>query len=177
MYPNQTGPFGWRWLDRRAWTWAYRATMAEFRSLEGAPDVPAGRTRVSSVVVTAAAVVILLVVAAFLVAGVWLCTVDFPRPALFPGRILILLAVEMRPRFGRLPKYATVLTRDEAPALYALVDRVAEAAGAPVPHVICLDEDRFNASSGAYGLRRRRVLRLGLPLWQVLAPEQRVALL
>jgi Zn-dependent protease with chaperone function len=151
--------------------------MAEFRSLEGAPSVPAGRTRLSSVAVTAAAVVILLFVAAVLVAGVWLCTVDFPGPALIPGGILILLAVVMRPRLGRLPKYATVLSRDEAPTLYALVDRVAEAGGAPAPHVICLEEDDLNAYSSAYGLRRRRILGLGLPLWQVLTPEQRVALL
>jgi heat shock protein HtpX len=177
MYPNRTGPFRWRWLDRRAWTWAYRATLAEFRSLEGAPSVPAGRTRLSSLLVSAAAVLILLFVAAVLVAGVWLCTVDFPGPALLLGAFLILLAVAMRPRLGRLPKYATTVTRDEAPALYALVDRVAEAAGAPTPHVICLEDDGLQAYSGAYGLRRRRLLGIGLPLWQVLTPQQRVALL
>lgn len=173
----QTGPLGWRRLDRAAWRWAHRATMAEFRSLEGAPSVPTGRTRLSSVAVTAAAVLILLFVAAVLAVGLWLCTVDFPGPALIPGVILILLAFVMRPRFGRLPKYATVLTRDEAPTLYALVDRVAEAAAAPAPQVICLEEERFNAYSGAYGLRRRRILGLGLPLWQALSSEQRVALL
>jgi heat shock protein HtpX len=177
MYPFPTGPLGWRRLDRAAWRWAYKATMAEFRTLEGAPSVPAGRTRASSVAVNAAAVLILLFVAAVLVLGVWLCTVDFPGPALIPGAVLILLAFVMRPRFGRLPKYATPLTRDAAPTLYALVDRVAEAAGAPTPHVICVEEDHFNAYSGAYGLRRRRLLGLGLPLWQVLTPDQRVALL
>ena len=47
-------------------------------------------------------------------AGVWLCTLDFPGPALFAGVILILLAVEMRPRFGRLPNGMRYAIRQNA---------------------------------------------------------------
>jgi Zn-dependent protease with chaperone function len=90
--------------------------------------------------------------------------------------ILVLLAIAMRPRFARLPKDAMLLQPDEAPALYALVARVAQAAGAPPPDRIALD-DEFNASAAMYGLRRRRYLSIGLPLWQALQPQQRVAVL
>ncbi len=48
--------------------------------------------------------------------------------------------------------------------------------GAPVPHVVVFTT-AFNASSGSYGLRRRRVMSLGLPLWLSLTPQEQVALL
>jgi hypothetical protein len=81
-----------------------------------------------------------------------------------------------RPRFGRVPKYATKVTPAEAPELYRLVGDVAAALSAPVPAVY-VEEDVFNASASRVGLRRRPVLVLGLPLWNVLSAQQRVALL
>lgn len=48
--------------------------------------------------------------------------------------------------------------------------------GAPLPHVVALDYD-FNASAGVHGLRRKRTLTLGLPMWGALEPQTRVALL
>ena len=82
----------------------------------------------------------------------------------------------LRPRFGRLDGSATPLTRSAAPRLFRLVDDVALAVGARTPHVIAIDET-FNAYAVAVGVRRRRVLCLGLPLWAALGPQQRVALL
>jgi Zn-dependent protease with chaperone function len=35
----------------------------------------------------------------------------------------------------------------------------------------------FNASVSVYGLRHRRLLTIGLPLWEILSPDERVALL
>ncbi|MFI9640264.1 M48 family metalloprotease [Micromonospora sp. NPDC051925] len=52
---------------------------------------------------------------------------------------------------------------------------VAAAIGAPVPQVIGVDGS-FNAYSTSVGLRRRRVLCLGLPLWGALDGAERVAL-
>lgn len=169
--------FGWRWLDYRVFRLAYRVTRDEFRRLNGAPEVPSGHMRGSSLMVTVAALVIYATVAACLVAGIWLCTVRFPSPMLLPGVLLILLAVELRPRFGRLPRHVTVLDPGAAPELHRLVARVADAVGAPMPQVICLAESEFNASAGKIGLRRRRVLIIGVPLWEALGPQQRVALL
>ncbi|MFD8600454.1 M48 family metalloprotease [Kitasatospora sp. NPDC059646] len=97
----------------------------------------------------------------------------------WPGRIVgvILLAVafQLRPRLGR-PARDGVLTRAAAPTLYELVDRICEAVGAPKVDSIAVDGE-WNASFGVLGLRRHRQLTIGMPLWTVLSPQQRVALL
>jgi Zn-dependent protease with chaperone function len=113
---------------------------------------------------------------ALLAAGVWLIAYDFPRVTIVPGVLLVWLAVAIRPRFGRLDPYATRISRAEAPTLFGLVVRVADAIGAPKPHLVVLD-NHFNASAGAVGPLRKRVLVIGLPLWVVLPPQQRVAVL
>ncbi|MFF2543382.1 M48 family metalloprotease [Kitasatospora sp. NPDC058063] len=91
------------------------------------------------------------------------------------GAVALVIAVALRPRLGRVPR-ENVLDRASAPALYGLADRVAaELGAAPVAAIEVTDE--FNASYGLVGLRRRPVLHLGLPLWEVLDDRQRIALL
>ncbi|MFI9325676.1 M48 family metalloprotease [Kitasatospora aureofaciens] len=92
------------------------------------------------------------------------------------GAVVLVIAVTLRPRLGRLPKDAGVLDRAGAPALYGLADRVAAEVGARPVDVIQVT-DEFNASYGLVGLRRRSVLRIGLPLWEVLDDRERTALL
>ncbi|MEU4113818.1 M48 family metalloprotease [Kitasatospora sp. NPDC028055] len=92
------------------------------------------------------------------------------------GAVVLVIAVALRPRLGRVPKDETVLDRAGAPALYGLADRVAAEVGARPVDVIQVT-DEFNASYGLVGLRRRSVLRIGLQLWEVLDDRQRVALL
>ncbi|WP_341830002.1 M48 family metallopeptidase [Streptomyces liangshanensis] len=75
-----------------------------------------------------------------------------------------------------MPDDVPVLSRDEAPRLFALVDEVAAAVGTTGVHRVVVVPDA-NASVGTYGLRGRRVLRIGLGLWEILTPAQRVALL
>jgi Zn-dependent protease with chaperone function len=174
LEPGAGSVIGWRWIDRRLFKLAYRMTRAEFRRLEGAPNVPVGRT---SLAVTAASILIYLFLLACFVLGGWLCTLSFPGFGLVFGLGLMLFAVLARPRFGRVPRDETVLEPGEAPHLRALVDRVAAAVGARPPDVIRLEEAEFNASAGVFGLRRRRVLMIGLPLWLALTAQQRVALL
>ncbi|MFD0351524.1 M48 family metallopeptidase [Kitasatospora aburaviensis] len=69
-----------------------------------------------------------------------------------------------------------MLTRTEAPALYGLTDRLAEQLGAPKVDVIRVDGE-FNASMGVVGLRRTSVLTIGLPLWEAMDDQQRIAML
>nr|WP_308801127.1 M48 family metallopeptidase [Streptomyces polyasparticus] len=92
------------------------------------------------------------------------------------GLILLLLAWSLRPRAGRLPDDDPVLHRQDAPELYALIDEVARVVGTRT-----VDEVRFDAEVNAgvlsYGVRGRRVLTLGLPLWETLTPQQQIALL
>ncbi|MFF4774448.1 M48 family metallopeptidase [Microtetraspora fusca] len=112
-----------------------------------------------------------------LVGGVWLLAATWPSPfgAVF-GIAGVGFAYLARPRFGRLDRDAPALTRQEAPALYDLLDRVAREAGAPPVDVVLVD-GKVNASFGTVGLRGTRVLTIGLPLWQILEPRERIALL
>ncbi|MEU5692831.1 M48 family metallopeptidase [Actinosynnema sp. NPDC020468] len=124
----------------------------------------------------AGSLLLVLVVLAGLVTGGWLVLRDFPSLTILPGLVLIAVAWALRPRLGVEDTPWSVITRDAAPTLFALLDRIADAADAPAPHVVALDFE-FNASASVAGLRRRRMLTLGLPLWGVLSPGQRVALL
>lgn len=92
------------------------------------------------------------------------------------GLLLVLMAVELRPRLPRLGAVLGLVTRVDQPALFAAVDRLCRELGAPRIHEIVLDES-FEASCTRYGLRRRPVLSIGLPLWAALTPTARVAML
>jgi Zn-dependent protease with chaperone function len=113
---------------------------------------------------------------AFAVGGVLLFALAFPNPAaIVVGFLLVGVAFLMRPRIGKLPTERT-LTRAEAPALYSLVDDIAHALEVPNVDLIVLDH-HFNASWAVLGLRRRRVLTLGLPVLAMLGRQERVALI
>ncbi|MFF7215169.1 M48 family metallopeptidase [Streptomyces sp. NPDC008238] len=109
--------------------------------------------------------------------GVWLLVTGWRAiiPAVL-GALLLGLAWLMRPRLGRMPRHGVHLRRADAPALYELLDEVADTLGAPRADVVVVDA-HVNASVEAVGLRRRKVLAIGLGLWEVLTPQQRVGLL
>ncbi|HLY33013.1 MAG TPA: M48 family metalloprotease [Jatrophihabitantaceae bacterium] len=92
------------------------------------------------------------------------------------GVFLLLLGIELRPRLPRLPKGAEMLSRSGHSRLYALVDAVGERIGAPPIDGVVVNET-YNASCNRYGLRRRRILTIGMPLWAALGPDARIALL
>nr|BFE72055.1 hypothetical protein GCM10020092_053560 [Actinoplanes digitatis] len=153
---------------------AWRLTAGQFTRLA---DGPLRRRSWSAarVITMAVAVFLLLFVVAVAGLGVWLTGYHFPGITILPGVALLGVAVALRPRLGRVRDDLHLLDRDEAPELWALVDRVAVASGAPVPHLVGLDSS-FGAYTTTVGLRRRRVLCLGAPLWSVLDPQERVAL-
>lgn len=168
--------FGWTWVDRWTHRLAFRATGRQFRQLVGRPLGDGGSNRAR----TLTAVASLLLIAAVLalaVVGAWLIVAfPFPNLAILLGVAMVGLAVALRPRFGRVDPDLEVLSRDRAPELFGLIDEVAAAIGAPAPDVVGVDGDS-NAYANAVGLRRRKVLGLGLPLWGSLPAGERVALL
>lgn len=83
------------------------------------------------------------------------------------------IAWAMRPRIAPLPK--GIVPREKAPALHRIVEEVARALETPDVDGIIIDMG-FNASFSQVTWRRKKVLRLGLPLWFALDDEQRVAL-
>ncbi|MCO8277088.1 M48 family metallopeptidase [Actinoplanes sp. TRM 88003] len=95
------------------------------------------------------------------------------------GLVLVGVAFLLRPRLGRVADLAgqgIELKPEQAPQLFALIERVATAVGAPRPQVLMIGYD-LNAFTTAVGVRRTRVLNIGLPLWATLEPQERVALL
>ena len=100
-------------------------------------------------------------------------------PLRIVGAVLVLLAFHLRPRFGpsrKAMKRRQLLADDDAPALRGLAARVAAELGTRPPDLIAVDTS-FNATYTRVGMRRRVMLTLGLPLWETLGPEQRLALL
>ncbi|MGR6321290.1 M48 family metalloprotease [Micromonospora soli] len=173
---RQAREFGWSWIDRRTHRLAARLTRHQYAALVARPLESSG-PGLAGVLTVGVSLLLLAGVLALAAAGVWLLfAYPFPNFAVVFGVALIALAVALRPRFGRIDPDLEVLTRDEAPELHALVEEVAGALGAPVPHVIGVDSD-INAYATSVGLRRRRVLALGLPLWGALDGQTRVALL
>lgn len=113
----------------------------------------------------------LLLAAGLLIIGGW-------HTRILPvfGVVLLIAVATLLPRPGRLPKGAPVLYRADAPRLFELIDEVGAAVGTTGVHAVALDT-AHNAWVSTYGMRNRRVMCLGAGLWEVLSPQERVALL
>lgn len=90
------------------------------------------------------------------------------------GVALVLLCVVSRPRPAKVPD--DVLSADDYPALYRLSEQMARAMGARPVVGIAASAD-FGANYRAAGWRRRPYIELGAPLFAILAPEERVAVI
>ncbi|QFY10943.1 M48 family metalloprotease [Nonomuraea phyllanthi] len=112
---------------------------------------------------------------AFLVIGVYLLS-RMTVFALLAGVVALGFAWLVRPRVPRLPPDIQPLTREEAPNLYALLDRIADRVGAPRANIVALN-GMVNAAVTTYGWRRRQLVVIGYPLWLILTPRERVAIL
>jgi heat shock protein HtpX len=158
-------------LDRRAGFRSGRALAAR--------DENAVSRRVTAGFVVLVGVSVLLLAALLVTAGIGVRLIVTGRllPPILLGAALIGLAFALRPRLGRL-KHAVDggWTLREDSAVAALVGRIADATGAPRPHVIVADL-RWNASAAVVGLRRTRVLRLGVPLLLALDEQHQVAVI
>jgi len=124
----------------------------------------------------ALAAVVHLVTVGAVAGAIALAAATFPNPAsLFVAAAMVGFAWLVRPRFGEEPKTG-VVDRDRAPGIYRLVDEVAAALNTRTADLIVLDP-RLNAHWSVVGLRRRRVLTLGMPLLAALTPPERIALI
>jgi Zn-dependent protease with chaperone function len=140
---------------------------------------PGLRTRWGAPALLAVAIAVAVDLLTLLVAaGAVVLAIEFwpSIVALVVAAAMLAFAYLLRPRLGRIPKDAVALPRSEAPAVHDLVDRMRRSLGARPVRVILVD-DRYNASSTAVGLRRRRILVIGMPLWVALGPQERVAVI
>lgn len=162
----------WR-LDRRAGFRADRRLAATMRD-EAATTVSAGY-----LLLLAISGVLVLLMAAMVAAGGWLVVTGRLLPPILLGLLLIGAAYGLRPRLGRLKRILKgkwLLESSRAPALHALVARAAERAGTPAPDVIAVDL-QWNAGTSVVGLRRTRVLVVGVPLLLALRGQHLLALI
>lgn len=155
-----------------------RASARLFTEVTERPLTKPGRDAASWAAAAIAIVVHLFVIALVALGVLIVVRADstFPLIPIIVGTALVGLAVLMRPRVGRPPKIEDTVDPAAAPTLYALVNQVAERLGSKPVWRIMLTAD-YSASFGIYGLRRRAVLTLGYPLWNLLEPQERVALL
>ncbi len=147
--------------------------------LASAPDLRP-RSAAGVAVVIAATIVHLMTLCVFAVSvyvvarmhGFWF------EPVL--GVLGIGVSIAVRPRIWRelrTPRAINeAVTRAKAPALFALLDRCAAQLGAKTPDYV-LPSGRFNASTSNVGLKRKNVVMLGIPLWELLSGQERIALM
>ncbi|GGZ69914.1 M48 family metallopeptidase [Streptomyces echinoruber] len=142
--------------------------------LSGAEPRP--RRDAPAVLAVALALAVHGVTVVLAVVGVWCAVAGRGGPGTFLGLLLLAVAAVLVPRFPKLPDDRPVLFRADAPELFALVDEIAGVVGTRGVHAVVVDE-RVNAAVTTYGVRGRRLLVLGMPLWEILTPEERIALL
>jgi Zn-dependent protease with chaperone function len=128
------------------------------------------------VVVSAA---LMAVMVAAIVGGLALIIVGGPFFPIVFGLLLLGFAVLLRPRFNRLKHLLETSYRVEpsnAPAMHALIERIATELDAPKPDVLLFDFD-WNAGVATVGPKPQRVLVIGVPLLLTLTPAQVTALI
>ncbi|MEY9862364.1 Zn-dependent protease with chaperone function [Catenulispora sp. GAS73] len=158
-------------VQRKRKTARRRGEALQERLVQSGDLRPGGAARLAAVsfglAIHALTLVILVGAVAALLSGLW------------PLDILALLGFGIvwvvRPRFGKRPG-ADWIKRAKAPKLFAILDRVGEATGAAVPKYVTFDAG-FNAGTARRGIRHEPVLTLGVPLWQILDGDERLALL
>lgn len=149
-------------------------TVMRDQAVDAEAHLP-GRARLATAAAYAVAGLVHVVTLSLLIGGLLLVVLGL-RTVVQPviGIVLLLSAAVLRPRVDGLDPDLPTLRREEAPALYALLDDVADAAGVRRVDVVQVSAD-FAVRASAYGIRRRRRLVLGYPLWMTFAPQQRVA--
>ncbi|MEW1690603.1 M48 family metallopeptidase [Streptomyces sp. NPDC091265] len=107
--------------------------------------------------------------------GAWLLLVG-TWPERILGAVELLTASVLRPRPGKLPEHT--LDRASAPMLHEVTRRISAELGTEPVDLIAFDSHYGSRSvTVTAGMRRRRVLVLGLPLWETVTTDQRLALL
>ncbi|WP_157231062.1 M48 family metallopeptidase [Kiloniella laminariae] len=115
--------------------------------------------------------------ASIAMAALGLYALSFGWPAVLLiviGILLLALSWFIRPRLGAMPQ--NCLKRADAPALFAVCDRIADKVGSPRVDGIEITPD-YNAAFARVGISRKVLIVIGLPLWLVQTWPERLAIL
>ncbi|MEU4608189.1 M48 family metallopeptidase [Kribbella sp. NPDC023972] len=143
------------------------------RSHEPSPCCP-GLARVAAYLLSA---ILLLAPLLALAAGIALLL--YYRPLWLSAPLALVafgVVLLFRPRAHKLPSDAQLVTREQAPVLYGVLDRIAAAVGTPTIPAVVVDTEP-NLWFARAGWRFRPVIGIGLPLWAGLSPQEQVAIL
>ena len=156
---------------------SWRLGKHQFDKLVAAPDLRPSITP-NKVIALAVAVVIHSFTLFMLFVGINFVVQTWFNPLPFLlGIGLIATGWFLRPHLPQIDKEdrEDLVLSEEYPVLYAMFDRVADAIGAkPVRQIMLADS--FNAAFARVGWQQSDVIELGLPLFSVLEPQERVAL-
>lgn len=110
------------------------------------------------------------------IGGLLLIVRGWPNPLfLFVGVVLLAVVYYVVPRWEKI-KIKRQVDKDKFPTLHKIVQQISDSLGLPHVEIIMINED-FNAFVQQKGWRRKRLLTLGLPLFSILSPQEKIALL
>lgn len=91
------------------------------------------------------------------------------------GPVVIWLAFTLLPRFPKMDRGGDLITRAQAPELFRLLDQIAQSLKTASFSGVRLTATA-NAATSVFG-PGERLLEIGVPLWELLSPQQRLAVL
>lgn len=133
------------------------------RGSDGAGVAEPGRAGWATAAAYGVACLVHLATAGLLISGLLLIVLGFTtvvQPLL--GLVLLAFAAQLRPRFAGLTSDLPTLRRGEAPALFTLLDAIADEVGVRRVDTVRIGAG-FDVRVSTFGIRRRRLLELGLP--------------
>lgn len=92
------------------------------------------------------------------------------------GILMAFISWILRPRINRMPKNIQLLARDEYPILYQLSDDICRQMNCSKIDYISINEE-FNGWIAEIGLRRRKLMNLGLPFLKIHSTQEIIALI
>lgn len=163
------------WAARQRWERQLdRAAVKDLERQRGRTPVAAPRADFARAI--APALPVPLVVVGMAGSGLLLVATSSSSLLMIFGWLLLVLAIVSRPRAGRPVESVGTAVPGTAPETFRLLENVCTHIGAPTVHELRITS-LLETSTEVVGLRRRRVLNVGAPLWASMGPEARVALL
>jgi len=163
-------------LARRYEALGEKHGRALFRSLRESPEhALRPRLNLTKVIAFALSTCVYLIAPCLLGLAVFLISWNWPNPfSIIVGVVLLMLVWLLRPRLGKVPEDG--IDSREFPTLFRTINHICDQLG--TGHVVTVVvDDSFNAAVSQVGWRRHSVLWIGLPLWMILTPEERIALI
>jgi hypothetical protein len=144
-----------------------------YREICKSPE-PVSRWNLSRALVSGLSILILLTTLILTLLGLTLVFFGFYAwPLFIPAAICLLFAWLLRPRFAKMPE--PTLSPSDHPELFQLIDDICKRIGTTVDRVVVSEDLYFSILY--VGWKQEKILSIGLPYWEILTKEERVAAL